>query len=179
MKRSLFILFLALSALSSFAIEEVRTWTSASGKTIEAAFVESRFGEVILQTPDGEKMRIRLNQLSSKDQIYAGSASRPSATAEPEVEANPELVKLFGSRLVNAKGKSVSTAELNGKKVGLYFSASWCPPCRTSIPHLTELAHEFTDVSFIGMNIWERGADVSRDSVRAMHVLALTLPHFT
>ncbi|QRD54302.1 hypothetical protein JNX05_23995 (plasmid) [Pseudosulfitobacter pseudonitzschiae] len=25
----------------------------------------------------------------------------------------------------------------------------------------------------------ERGADVSRDSVRAMHVLALTLSHFT
>jgi thiol-disulfide isomerase/thioredoxin len=124
--------------LSSASAQKMRTWTSASGKTIEAAYVSSHFGEVILQPPEGDKVRIRLNQLSSADQIFIGSQGASGAATQAEVEATPALVDLFGSRLVNAKGKSVSTAELNGKKIGIYFSASWCPPCRKFTPMLVE-----------------------------------------
>jgi len=142
MKKSIFILFLFAAALSWARAQDIRTWTSASGKTIEAAYVSSHFGEVILQPPEGDKIRIRLNQLSSADQIYAGSQGEAGVTAEPEEEATPELVELFGSRLVDAKKKSVSTAELNGKKIGIYFSASWCPPCRKFTPMLVKAYKE-------------------------------------
>jgi thiol-disulfide isomerase/thioredoxin len=36
------------------------------------------------------------------------------------------------------------------------FWATWCGPCRSTIPHLTELARQFTNVVFIGVNVWER-----------------------
>jgi hypothetical protein len=29
--------------------------------------------------------------------------------------------------------------------------ATWCPPCRDSIPHLSELQHKYKDVVFVGM----------------------------
>jgi len=139
MKTFVLILFLFAIAISAAPAQDMRIWTSASGKTIEASFVESRFGEVILQPPEGDKIRIRLNQLSSADQIFAGSQGRARTKgAAVEEKATPELVELFGSRLVNAQKKSVSTAELNGKKIGIYFSASWCPPCRKFTPILVE-----------------------------------------
>ena len=37
------------------------------------------------------------------------------------------------------------------------FWATWCGPCVVTIPHLTKLAQQFTNVTFIGVNIWERG----------------------
>jgi len=46
------------------------------------------------------------------------------------------LEELLGPELITAEGKSVSTGELQGKVIGLYFSAEWCPPCRTFTPVL-------------------------------------------
>jgi thiol-disulfide isomerase/thioredoxin len=36
------------------------------------------------------------------------------------------------------------------------FWATWCGPCKKSIPHLTELAKTHKDVTFIGVSVWER-----------------------
>ncbi len=48
------------------------------------------------------------------------------------------LEDLFGPSLVDAKGDPVELSALEGKVVGLYFSAEWCPPCRKFTPTLVE-----------------------------------------
>jgi thiol-disulfide isomerase/thioredoxin len=51
------------------------------------------------------------------------------------------------------KGQAVDLAKLKGKQVVVVeFWATWCPPCRASIPHLTALQKKHKDVVFIGIS---------------------------
>jgi nucleoredoxin len=49
------------------------------------------------------------------------------------------LEELIGPELVDADGDKVETSSLQGKVIGLYFSASWCGPCRAFTPSLVKL----------------------------------------
>lgn len=53
----------------------------------------------------------------------------PVAGAQTAVAILPEKIE-------DAKGKKLQSSTLEGKFIGLYFSASWCGPCRVFTPHL-------------------------------------------
>lgn len=69
------------------------------------------------------------------------------------------LQDLIGTELVNARGETVDVASLDGKIVGLYFSAHWCGPCRAFTPELVKLRNrndEDFEVVFVSS---DRSAD--------------------
>lgn len=57
------------------------------------------------------------------------------------------------------KGSEVSSFAA-GKTYVVEFWATWCGPCKTTIPHLTEMAKKLAGkVTFVGVSVWERQAN--------------------
>lgn len=88
--------------------------------------------------------------------LFAGLASAIPFAGRPgeSLAVGDAAPPLNMSRWV--KGEAVAELDPAGTYV-VEFWATWCPPCRASIPHLTELAHQYTNATFIGVNVWERG----------------------
>lgn len=60
--------------------------------------------------------------------------------------------------LKDLSGKTVSLEDFSGKVVFIDFWATWCPPCRASIPAVEELYEKYKNddsVCFIGINLSE------------------------
>ncbi len=73
--------------------------------------------------------------------------------AKPEEWIGKELPEL-AVKYLDAK------PELKGKAVVVEFWATWCPPCRTSIPHLNELQKKFKDKGLVIVGITKEKEDV-------------------
>ena len=49
------------------------------------------------------------------------------------------------STLLNAAEQKVSSSSLENKYIGLYFSASWCGPCRSFTPELIKFRNQHAE----------------------------------
>ncbi len=65
------------------------------------------------------------------------------------------------------KGDAVKEFE-KGKTYVVEFWATWCGPCRVSIPHLTELQKKYKDIKFIGVSVWEQDPSKVKPFVKEM-----------
>ncbi|KAL8439820.1 hypothetical protein Efla_004346 [Eimeria flavescens] len=67
-------------------------------------------------------------------QAYTAMLANPQDF--PWKRKNP--LELLGNTFVTNKGESLDKSALMGKTVGIYFSASWCPPCQRFTAKLVE-----------------------------------------
>ena len=77
------------------------------------------------------------------------------------------LESLVGEKLLkDVKGNAVPTEDAfkssNASLIGLYFSASWCPPCQRFTPILTEF-YKAAKASNSGLEIVFISSDRSRE----------------
>jgi thiol-disulfide isomerase/thioredoxin len=80
--------------------------------------------------------------------ITASAATLNVGSAAPEIKVAKWI-----------KGDAVEKFD-PAKLYVVEFWATWCPPCRTSIPHLTEMAKKYQGkVQVIGVSVWEREKD--------------------
>ena len=68
-------------------------------------------------------------------------AAAPVSAEETAGTSKPWYEETF-TKLTNAKGEDVPVANLKDKIVGVYFSASWCPPCRGFTPQLVKFYNQ-------------------------------------
>lgn len=65
------------------------------------------------------------------------------------------------------KGTPVTSFQ-KGKLYVVEFWATWCGPCKVSIPHLTELQKKYKDVTFIGVSVFEQSQTGVEPFVKSM-----------
>jgi peroxiredoxin len=73
-----------------------------------------------------------------------------------KLQANPrrareEFVPDF--QVTTMKGQTISSADFRGKVVVLDFWATWCPPCRASVPEIKELTRKYPSDKLVVLSV--------------------------
>jgi thiol-disulfide isomerase/thioredoxin len=87
--------------------------------------------------------------------LFAGNLR----AAEPIVGEKPPEIKL--DEWISAQPDTA------GKPILLEFWATWCPPCRKSIPHLNELHEQYKDKSLVIIGVSDEDATVVKNFQKA------------
>ncbi|MHC4951646.1 MAG: TlpA family protein disulfide reductase, partial [Planctomycetota bacterium] len=82
------------------------------------------------------------------------SAAPPQSSMQAETAAQNPLTSWIGKpapdfKMVDLKGNIHRVSRLKGKKIMLDFWATWCPPCKKSIPDLIKLRADSNDSELV------------------------------
>ena len=183
---------ICLTILSSVcATADMRTWTSTAGTTLEAEIIEYANRTVVLKTAAGRKITLPLAKLVTGDQVLVTqwankqerlqvkvqSGSNTATATSNRATVKKGLADLLPEKLLDSHGKEVSRNELAGKTVGFYFSAHWCPPCRTFTPSLVKFRDDNKDEFEVVFVSSDKSPQAQMKYMEETKMKWLTLPH--
>ena len=85
--------------------------------------------------------------------IYAVLNNQCTPSSVLEGQHAPAFVLPVVAGLGHEEGDRIDLARMQGNVVVLDFWASWCPPCRASVPALDAFARAHPEVTVIGVNV--------------------------
>ena len=107
----------------------------------------------------------RRRSLSSSIDFIKGHASSYSSSSVVRISAAPTDSKNF---IVLGSNEAYSDLMKGGAKKVLYFTASWCPPCKMIAPVFSKLSAEYKDILFVKIDIDEYGDVASEHSIQSV-----------
>ena len=171
-----------------------QTWMKAAGRTgIPSAFVVDSQGKIAwIGHPGTPEMEAKIAELTGelngaglKGSVGGGPATPGTPAEKPatgtrsakESAASPKSgaakLKVGDAAPAISLGKTVKGEEItvfDRKHVYVVeFWATWCGPCRETIPHLTELAKKFSGkAKFLGVSVAEKDSAAVEPFVATM-----------
>jgi peroxiredoxin len=82
--------------------------------------------------------------------------SGPYADYARKLQANPRRAREEFApdfQVTTIKGQTISTVDFRGKVVVLDFWATWCPPCRASVPEIKELTKKYPSDKLVVLSV--------------------------
>jgi thiol-disulfide isomerase/thioredoxin len=132
----------------------VNTWFKAAGQSgIPCAFVVDKDGNIAWI---GHPMQL--------DKVLKGLVGGKEVSSAALHVGSPAPALTCGKWI---KGEPVEALE-QGQVYVIEFWATWCPPCRQSIPHMTQLQKKYPAITFIGQHCAERNVSSVEPFVKEM-----------
>jgi thiol-disulfide isomerase/thioredoxin len=104
--------------------------------------------------------------------IVLSNCTRPPSEPESAIQIGQTAPSF---KLSDLNGREISLSQYKGKIVLLDFWATWCGPCRMTMPLLERLQKEYPDTMVqLAVNLQET-KDVVRDYVKAQGIRAMVL----
>ena len=87
-------------------------------------------------------------------------------------QTQPSLGLAPDFTLKTLAGKEITLSQLKGKVVLLDFWATWCGPCKESVPHLIQLYKDYRESGFelVGMNVDKGDGEAVRRFIMSMDI---------
>jgi len=102
------------------------------------------------------------NSLKQKTTAEPEGSSESQSSSEPE----SSVYKAPDFTVFDSKGHEIHLSDFAGKPIVLNFWASWCPPCKSEMPHFNEVyanLSEDNDVVFMMVDLTDGSRETQSD----------------
>jgi len=124
--------------LSTMASEE----PSVARGNVHNLFMNPRLSAMASEEPSVARGNVELQNLHMNPRLSAIASEEPIVVAGVVVDlenvSDAQVWEALGDEFMQGDGGTVELSSLRGegKVIGLYFSAHWCPPCQAFTPQL-------------------------------------------